>query len=383
MRVDNLAQAAEVFEGSTLLADEELCLNLRGRTLLCEACGEHCAVDALTLSADAIEVDEASCTRCGACIPACPTGVMRLTGFVPERFLQALGGAQEVHLHCSASADGGGGVVIPCHQMLDARLLAAALADGTQRFVLHGLSGCGQCPKGNAVEHVRDVDAILREWFGARAPQLEQAQPGEHRVAGTCRHEDQVHVSRRSFLRLAGARAVTGAAAWLLPVAEEEEAAEDPPFYQAVGEIQRPVAYQAMLAARVTQLPWVTGCPRPWRRRTLADECSACLVCAQRCPTGALQAAEDEEGRTISFQTALCTDCGLCEQLCPERAVRPQPVLNVNEITAPRTLLMHRAMYRCSGCGNPFLPTTPRAELCHVCQNEQELDDEWLAMLEG
>ncbi len=382
MRVAGLAKAVDLLEGKTLLVDEALCLNLRGRAVSCEACSARCPVKAFSLTADAIELDEASCTRCGACVPVCPAGVMRLSGFGPARFLEALDGQPEVHLHCSASVDGGGGVVIPCYHVLDARLLAA-LADGTRTFVMHGVERCGDCPKGEALNHIQQVEAVLNEWFDGETPKLRPAQPGEQSVAVERKNEDQTQMSRRGFLCLAGARAVTSTAGWLLPAEEAEDAAVDLPFYQADADINRPVPLQALLAERVTQLPWENGLPRPWRSRTLSDDCSACFVCTQRCPTGALRGTETDAARMITFEAALCTDCGLCEKLCPEHAVWPRPALSLDEVTAARTVLIHRAMNRCRGCGHSFLPATPRAEWCQVCQNERELDDEWLAMLEG
>lgn len=383
MRVNNLARAAQLLEGTTLMVDEELCLNLRARGVSCRRCSERCRAEALSLSADAIELDELACTQCGACVPACPTGVMRLSGFAPVRFLEGLAGQREVHLHCRASTDTGGGVVIPCHQVLDARLLAAALADGTERFILHGPAGCGSCPKGDASAHVHELQERLREWFGDQAPLLEVAQSGETTVIGPRQREGQVQMGRRSFLRLAGAQAVSGTAGWLLPIDEPEKTGETLPFYQADAAVTRPVACQSLLAERVKRLPWAEARALPWRSRTLADQCSACLVCGERCPTGALQASEDERTRAITFEAALCTDCGLCEQLCPQQAVRPQPSLSVDQVGAPRMLLMHRAMMRCRGCGHPFVAGAERPQLCDICRNEQEIDDEWLAMLEG
>lgn len=383
MRVSNLARAAQLLEGTSLIIDEGLCLNLRARGVSCRRCRERCRAEALSLSADAVELDELACTHCGACIPACPTGVMRLSGFAPVRFLEGLAGQKEVHLHCGASADTGGGVVIPCHQALDARLLAAAFADGTERFVLHGMAGCGSCRQGDASAHVHELRKRLREWFADQAPSLEIARPGEASARGGRRRPGQAQMGRRGFLRLAGAQAVRGTASWLLPVEEPEEAGETLPFYQADRRITRPVACQSLLAARAKRLPWTEGRALPWRSRTLADDCSACLVCAERCPTGALQASEDEHSRAITFEGALCTDCGLCEQLCPQQAVRPRPSLSVEEVGAPRMLLMHRAMRRCRHCGHGFVASTEPAQLCDICRNEQEIDDEWLAMLEG
>lgn len=383
MWVNNLARAAQLLEGTALIVEDELCLNLRARGVSCRRCSERCRAEALSLSADAIELDELACTQCGACIPACPSGVMSLSGFTPVRFLEGLAGQREVHLHCSASTDTGGGVVIPCHQVLDARLLAAAFADGTEHFILHGTAGCGSCRKGDASAYVHELQACLRQWFGDRAPSLEVARPGKTTVIGPRRCECQVEMGRRSFLRLASAQAVSGTAGWLLPLDEPERAGETLPFYQADTVARRPVACQSLLAARAERLPWAEARALPWRSRTLADKCSACLVCGERCPTGALQASEDEHARAITFEPALCTDCGLCEQLCPQQAVRPQLSLSADQVGAPRTRLMHRAMMRCHGCGHPFVAGAERLQLCDICRNEQEIDDEWLAMLEG
>lgn len=380
--VDSLSRACAILQASTLLPDEELCLNMRGRTLSCHACSAACPVEALDLSVDAIEVDDAACTRCGACLPVCPAGVMRLTSFDPQRFLQALGGEVEVHLHCSASQDQGGGVVIPCYRVLDARLLGAALADGSRTLWLHGTASCGDCDNGDARAWLDQLQQQLQQWFGESAPTLKIAEPGSTGAPGERVREDQPPMNRRNFLRFAGIQAADSAAGWFLPIEEGTSEKEALPFYLDDEEVKRPAAYQARLAARAMRLPWKDETSLPWRTRTLAEHCTACMICAQRCPTGALDAVEKHGARMISFEAALCTDCGLCERLCPEHAIRPREVLTPEDVVAPRALLLHRDLRKCRGCGQPYLPEPGGSDLCAICENEMGLDEEWLEMLQ-
>lgn len=381
-RIDGVSQAVGFFTGASLLIDEDLCVNLRGRVQICTQCADTCPAEALTISTDAIDVDEQGCTGCGACLPACSAGVHSLTGFVPRRFLGALRGAEAVHLHCSASRDRGGGVVIPCHRVLDPRLLAAAAADGVSIIQLHGLDHCGRCEKGSALEFLGHSRRQLADWLGDAAPEVVQArdsEPAGHRV-----YEDQPHLSRRAFLRFAGAQTAVTAAEWIVPVAETGDAeAESLPFFQGGGERQRSVVYQAMLAERADALEWQDGAVLPWRGRSFNDACTACLACGERCPTGALQSLENESARQVSFEQALCTDCGLCERVCPQHAVVTRAVTDVSEVKAPRHVLVHRVQSLCTHCGHAFLPETPGESCCPVCRNEQQLDDEWMAMLGG
>lgn len=379
----SLAAAVGMLEGRELLESESLCLNLRGRMEHCDGCARACHSGALRLSANALEVDHERCTGCGGCVPACPAGALRLSGFSPGRFLDAIGGSAEVHLHCTESTDGGGGVVIPCVKVLDERLLAAARGAGAEVLYLHGLDRCQGCHHGGGLRQVARSRLRVKRWLGDLAPDVRPAAPGDPVPVAFRQREDQQHLSRRSFLRFAGAQVATSAAQWLVP-AEEDEGELDLPFFQGdPEEIRRPHPYQALLARHVDRVPWKVGASLPWRLRTLAGHCTACLACGQRCPTGALMAGEDASHRTISFEPALCTDCGLCESLCPVDAVRTRPARDPAEVAREPSVLMMRSMRSCRQCGHPFLPETTEASTCPICTNEKELDEEWVAMLGG
>lgn len=383
MRLTGHEQATGFLTLSELIVEEELCTNLRGRMLDCTSCRDTCPSSALTLSADAVDLDDARCTGCNSCLPVCPAGALRSRGFVPERLVSALAGQARVDLHCRASTDKGGGIVIPCHSVLDARLVAAARAEGVSVLGLHGLGNCEQCSYGDAREAIRQVSETVTEWLGDAAPTMElnpdDTPPGVERE-----YQDQPHLSRRAFLRFGGAQAVTQAVDWVVPGLDpEEQDAEALPFYQSTVYPQRAVQYQAVLAGRAGRIPWDADAPLPWQLRPVNSSCSGCLACGQRCPTGALCATETNRVRELSFDPVLCTDCALCERICPEQAMVPRAAESPEEIGMGRSILFRLEQRPCSRCGTPFVPDGQQTDTCLVCSNEQELDEAWLDMLSG
>lgn len=378
MNVDNLGQAIEVLRHADVLVDDQLCVNGRARSMLCRACENACSASAITLGLDRVDVDEHACTGCGACVPACPAGTLQSTVFDPQRFLNALGTSTTVHVHCSESKDGGGGVVIPCHMLLDGRLAAAAMAAGVDEMVLHRRSECGDCRRGDATARLDATRADLERWFGNNAMILRDVRPGDTAGRGKAQHEDQIRASRRNFLRLAGAKAAASIA-WLVPVAEFK-----PPVAVqgiSVGAFkQQVVAYQRALAQQVASLPWQEDALMPWVGRSFADTCSACGVCADRCPTGALSRHFGQGVAGVAFTASVCTNCGLCSAICPEHSVRAAPSRSVAAVVSPRSLLVSRALTACDQCGQGFNAVAGET-VCPQCGNEQAMDEDWLAML--
>lgn len=383
MRMTTSEQADGYLRLSEMIVEEELCINLRGRLEHCSRCRDVCPSGALRLSADAVDLDQQKCTGCNSCLPSCPAGALRSSGFIPERFVSVLAGRQRVDLHCRASTGTGGGVVIPCHAVLDARLISAARAEGVETLALHGLDQCAECRYGDARDGLRQVAETLDEWLGEAAPLLDMAPAGALSDAAR-EYQDQPHLSRRAFLRFGGAQAMTQAAEWVVPgLNPEEEDGDVLPFYQSSVYPQRTVQYQAVLASRTGRVPWRESAALPWKVRAVNASCSGCLACGERCPTGALQAQESSQARELSFDPLLCTDCMLCERICPEEAMVSHSALDLGELETGRSLLFHLRQRPCGRCGTPFVPEEPAEENCRVCGNEQELDDEWLDMLSG
>ena len=52
----------------------------------------------------------------------------------------------------------------------------------------------------------------------------------------------------------------------------------------------------------------------------ITDDCTACGLCLEECPTGAI--SEGKEKYSISPDD--CTDCGACAEVCPVDAPVPE-----------------------------------------------------------
>jgi len=355
------------------------CLNFRGRNVSCTRCADACPASALRLMAEAVILDTELCTRCGACVPACPSGAMQLTEFDPREFLETLTGRAEVHIGCSRTDNTDGANIVPCLQILDARLLAAAAAGGTRTVVLHGASQCSSCDRGDAQAAIDQIRTDLQAWFTEAPVHLKQVNDAPAQTTALP-GEQQVHLGRRNFLRFAGGYVANSASKWLVDAAPASaQASSQWPLFPSDGSVAQPSAYQALLAEQANSLAWRVD-RLPWRFRTLSDVCNTCLACTQCCPTGALIAEQTTSSISIWFRLQACTDCGLCESLCPVGAISSAAVTKPEELTAPPLRVLHRNLRQCPICACSFDPGPDAAELCPSCQNEKDVANDWKAM---
>lgn len=364
-------------DGAALSVAEGYCINLRGRLEACDLCQRVCHANAITLTLDEVTIDPVACVGCGACVPACPGGAITHDGFEPEVLIAAAVENGVARIGCR-QADGAGARV-PCHRMIDARIMAALFAEGAMRIELAGTEACHGCPGGDARPALKSALRDLKKWFGEDAPQVVAAE-GRNRSGGDGGTETRRAVARRRLLRGAfGALSDAPSEPHAIPSFDDIAAAAE------TGEdfAARPVPYQQALARRRTDLPFMENGNVGATGRRIGADCSGCMVCAERCPTGALEGGEVPGQRSIGFDPGLCTNCTLCMKVCPMNAVAAHSVHGVAEATAGRAVLFAWPEQSCVGCGEAFTPAYDGATLCPHCENDHEMDDEWLEMLSG
>jgi len=58
-----------------------------------------------------------------------------------------------------------------------------------------------------------------------------------------------------------------------------------------------------------------------WLPRRDRDKCTGCGACSERCSTGATTVKDAGTERTISIDSWMCSYCGRCADVCPEKAL--------------------------------------------------------------
>jgi ferredoxin len=88
------------------------------------------------------------------------------------------------------------------------------------------------------------------------------------------------------------------------------------------------------------------------------------------CPTTALAAASSDDAFTLSFTPSACTNCALCTEACPEKAVDFEPEVRLTDLLdeQPRLLATVTPSW-CAACGD--LITGHRGALCPTCERRQ------------
>lgn len=370
---------------AAISVSEGHCINLRGRQEACDLCPRACPARAISLTLDEVSVDPALCVGCGACVPACPAGALVRDGFDPGDFVAALAGDPVVRIGCVQAAAAEGMYSIPCLRMLDARILAALLAEGVRRIELAGTGSCADCPSGGARRDLAAARRRLKTWLGENGPEVvlvDGVGPDGGAGDAPARAAERRRLLKGVFSSLLdGEPAAVGDGAGALPGFDALIEDADDALQEARA---RPVPCQQVLASRRRALPFREGGPVGATGRVIAESCTGCLVCADLCPTGALR-GETGAGRTlVSFDPEPCTNCTLCLKVCPVGAISGHALRGVEAALAGRQVLFVRRDRICSICGNVFGEESGMEQaICPPCRNECEMDDEWREMLSG
>ena len=99
--------------------------------------------------------------------------------------------------------------------------------------------------------------------------------------------------------------------------------------------------------------------------------CTLCLACVTACPSRALSAGGQVP--QLKFRESLCHQCGLCQETCPEGAIRllPRLLCDLEAVETPK-IIQEAEPFRCIECGLAF--TTPAM----IKRLEEKLLGHWM-----
>ncbi|MFQ5816107.1 MAG: 4Fe-4S binding protein [Candidatus Hydrothermarchaeaceae archaeon] len=367
----------------------ELCANhrLAEKTLDvtgCTLCSEACVYDAIESGV----IDHSACVECGACIGACPQGVIRWVDHPQGDLLKEIEALLEAKIkpkvlmlscmECGYETTYQAGarrekyppvmsLFVPCLGSVADTTILRALDLGADGVLLSGCAG-GKCAheKGfkGAGKTVRFVREALRTFAmeDGRVGQIQSnpEKPGQFatsvkKFVADIEKLKAPSLKKKSPVQLEGLDVRDSRREMLIALLQgysQKSGVEE-------GVIKGDYPFGDVMVD--------------------AEKCTLCGACANLCSTGAMESEGsdlNEEGwiPKITFTHSYCTGCGICEQICPEKAIGIEQVLDLKRFINREQAELKVELTKCEDCGMPIMAQTAYNKLSkHLVEKEQSL----------
>ena len=300
------------------------CLRFRHKSATCQACVDACPSDAMRLTGGRIRLNVPSCTACGACSAVCPTDALHMRRPSDEDYEAGLAEAKtsgELVFSCGYAAKKPG-IRVNCAGSIELSYFLRAAAEGV-RSVKLVCGDCAKCPRRQKEMNLSETAQTLGELAG---------EVGVPFGVSVERAPKEVDLSRRRWfggiLRRAGSESA-GKAVPLDPalarIADEPDRRVPDTRRRLLNSVKvfaaaAPEKTDGSLAAALFAAPKADG-----------DKCTACGICATVCPTEALRVSNISGSFMISCVKTHCVACGLCRDICFMKAITLEPLPRLSE----------------------------------------------------
>lgn len=310
------------------------CLACKSERSDCRACVDVCPVDAIEIEDGTIEILD-TCRKCGLCVAACPTEAFVSPRLKPKKLYEAVARAATAHetayVTCTRALrriPRENEVVVACVGDVTRETWFSVMTDFPNVSVYLPLDVCTNCRNACGEEMLGEAIAEAEEWAGrgmgleVEARDLKCVKRREYE-----RKEFMDNVVRQTGLAVSKLTPATAAVATVTQRIREHSSrvsALEKTLNTACGTTtakRRRVLTEGrqLMLSSLQQHPELAENIHVQRPVIDFDKCTLCGDCVSVCPTFACDVVN---GKKISIEPTYCVGCGLCAQVCGDRALK-------------------------------------------------------------
>jgi len=297
---------------------QDRCLHARHQASNCAYCEQVCPQQALQIKPQ-LEVDF-SCTDCGLCVAVCPTEALERKKERNNQYYQRIkkdaSEKEELLFYCKKLKEPlTQGTELQCLGMVDEVVILLAQAEGVKRISF--ISGqCDTCPWRRGGELLKEKVEKWEKLYTSLEIDLirEEDRSIEQKKQNGPLDAKEEEYDRRTFFKLTTQK--TKNIVFTNMLKKEENPWQN-------GELKREKPIRLQVRER-----WIIPkIQNPIFAETIFfvnDRCTQCGICEKVCPTAAVEI--DQAAGNVTINPDRCISCNLCRDVCFRDAIDVQQI---------------------------------------------------------
>lgn len=372
------------------------CSKVRYKKAKCRLCFEYCPVDAIIFDGG-IKIDFSKCTGCGICANVCRNGVFEIKDIDDKKLLlnikRILRDQNEIEFVCAKRDQPKelfpNVVSLLCLGRLSDYVLISSVLEGAETIWLDD-NKCNSCSSGKTQklihQNINTTKRFLKIWDIKGEIILISHFPSQRNNeamrSSYTYNKNGDSISRREFFTKLQEKTLETA----MNLIDDNEATANPyiktQFYAKISE-KRELLLELVSKMDIFLSDRIFARGFPFSKIEVIDErCNFCRLCVLLCPTGAMEYSEEGVDVCLRFNLRKCVKCGLCQQVCANKAILFLPYLNPKDILGLESCEVVRStQIKCKKCDKLFLPLNDNSDFCQRCGSECEIEESFFEMI--
>ena len=314
---------------------QEQCTRYLHKASTCQCCSEACPTGAITLTLNHPIYDAALCLQCGACASACPMGAIEVltpsdAQLEEEILSRAVLNAKIIFTCKESEKKCESAISLNCLARLDPSLPLLALAKGASEIKL--ISGaCQKCALNHTLPSIHKTIEMTQKYADLCTVHTPITLECVQNISDnnlTCKD----HSRRTFFLKLFCQKRVEPSVI-ATKITHNTTKLPIPKKHQRFIQSLRLLAGKTPLTRSDDALFLAPNID--------TTQCIGCTICANVCPTGALETDTSEENLKITCKRSRCVACHLCVDICFKKAITLEAHNDLDTILSTQQILLY------------------------------------------